>query len=69
MRQPATPPGSGPQARVLDMSVTSHADVIVLNRRPGPRLLPGDLVLERRPVRAPGPGEVVLAASSRSRCR
>ncbi len=28
--------------------------------RPGPTLLPGDLVLERRPVRAPGPGEVVV---------
>jgi NADPH-dependent curcumin reductase CurA len=41
------------------MSVASHADVIVLNRRPGPTPLPGDLALERRPVREPGPGEVV----------
>lgn len=42
------------------MSVPSHADVIVLNRRPGPSLVPGDLVPERRPLRAPGPGEVVV---------
>jgi hypothetical protein len=60
MGQPATLPGSGPQAKVLDMSVTCHADVIVLNRRPGPALLPRDLALECRPVRAPGPGEVVV---------
>jgi NADPH-dependent curcumin reductase len=42
------------------MSVPSHADVVVLNRRPGPSLVPGDLVLERRPLRAPDPGEVVV---------
>jgi NADPH-dependent curcumin reductase CurA len=42
------------------MSVPSDADVIVLNRRPGPALLPGDLVPERRPLRAPRPGEVVV---------
>jgi NADPH-dependent curcumin reductase CurA len=42
------------------MAVPSHADVIVLSRRPGPSLAPGDLVLERRPLREPGPGEVVV---------
>jgi NADPH-dependent curcumin reductase CurA len=42
------------------MSVPTHADVIVLNRRPGTALSPGDLVLERRPLRKPGPGEVVV---------
>lgn len=42
------------------MSVPSHADVIVLNHRPGPEPRPGDLVSERRPLRAPGPGEVVV---------
>jgi NADPH-dependent curcumin reductase CurA len=42
------------------MSVPSHADVIVLYRRPEPTLLPGDLVPERRPLRTPGPGEVVV---------
>ncbi len=42
------------------MSVPSHADVIVLRRRPGPSLRAGDLVAERRPLRAPGPGEVVV---------
>src|SRR5690348_9069251 len=42
------------------MSVPSHADVIVLSRRPGPSLSPGDLVAERRPLRPPGPGEVVV---------
>src|SRR6266581_3988776 len=41
------------------MSMPSHADVIVLNRRPGPALRPGDLLAERRPLRAPGPGKVV----------
>ena len=60
MRQPAALLGSGPQAKALDMSVPSHADVIVLNRRPGPSLHPGDLVAERRPLRAPGPSEVVV---------
>ena len=42
------------------MSVPTHADVIVLKRRPGPALRPGDLVPERRPLREPGPGEVVV---------
>jgi hypothetical protein len=42
------------------MSVPSHADVIVLARRPGPSVLPGDLALERRRVRPPGPWEVVV---------
>ncbi len=42
------------------MSMPSYADVIVLNRRPGPALRPGDLVAERRPLRAPDPGEVVV---------
>jgi len=60
MRQLSTPPGSGPQAKVLDMSVPSHADVIVLHRRPGPALRPGDLVPDRRPLRPAGPGEVVV---------
>ena len=60
MRQLAAPPGSGPQAKVFDMFVPSHADVIVLNHRPGPALRPGDLTPERRPVRPPGPGEVVV---------
>ncbi|HTT51492.1 MAG TPA: NADP-dependent oxidoreductase [Streptosporangiaceae bacterium] len=42
------------------MTVPSHADVIVLARRPGPAVLPGDLAVERRRVRPPGPGEVVV---------
>src|SRR5581483_11624518 len=42
------------------MAVPTHADVIVLSRRPGPALAPGDLALERRPLREPGPGEVVV---------
>src|SRR5207247_525979 len=42
------------------MPVPSHADVIVLHRRPGPELREGDLVAERRPLPAPGPGEVVV---------
>jgi NADPH-dependent curcumin reductase CurA len=42
------------------MAVPTHADVIVLARRPGPALAPGDLVRERRPLREPGPGEVVV---------
>lgn len=41
------------------MPVPTHADVIVLNRRPGPALRPGYLVPERRPLPEPGPGEVV----------
>ncbi len=43
-----------------DRSVPGESDVIVLARRPGPRLAAGDLVLERRPVRSAGPGEVVV---------
>ena len=42
------------------MSVPSYADVIVLNHRPGPALRPGDLMPERRPLRPPRPGEVVV---------
>jgi len=42
------------------MSVPSHADVIVLHRRPGPALLPGDLAPERRPLPPPSAGEVVV---------
>ena len=42
------------------MSMPSYADVIVLHRRPGSELRPGDLVHERRPLRAPDPGEVVV---------
>jgi hypothetical protein len=34
--------------------------VIALARRPGAALRPGDLVLERRPIRPAGPGEVVV---------
>lgn len=60
MRPPVTPPGATRFAKALDMSVPSHTDVIVLKHRPGPSLLPGDLVAERRPLRAPGPGEVVV---------
>src|SRR5450432_3908260 len=59
MRQPATT-GFGTASKGLGMSVPSHADVIVLHRRPGPALRPGDLVAERRPLRPPGPGEVVV---------
>jgi hypothetical protein len=44
----------------MDASVPGHADVIVLARRPGTSLQPGDLVTERRPLRPPGPGEVVV---------
>jgi NADPH-dependent curcumin reductase CurA len=42
------------------MSVPSHADIIVLKRRPGPSLRAGDLAPERRPLRARGLGEVVV---------
>ncbi|HEY2792348.1 MAG TPA: NADP-dependent oxidoreductase [Micromonosporaceae bacterium] len=42
------------------MSAPSHTDVIVLNRRPGPALQPGDLIAENRPLRPPEPGEVVV---------
>jgi hypothetical protein len=41
-------------------AVPADADVIVLRRRPGPALSPGDLVAERRPLHEPGPGEVVV---------
>jgi hypothetical protein len=37
-----------------------ETDVIVLARRPEAALRAGDLVLERRPIRPPGPGEVVV---------
>jgi hypothetical protein len=40
--------------------VPADADLITLHRRPGPALRPGDLVAERRPLRPPGPGEVVV---------
>jgi hypothetical protein len=60
MRRLAIPPSLALQAKVLDMSVPSHSDVVVLNRRPGPSLRPGDLIRERRPLRAPCPGEVVV---------
>ena len=42
------------------MSVPSDCDVIVLKRRPDDALRPGDLAMERRRVRAPGPGEPVV---------
>ena len=42
------------------MHVPSHADVIVLHRRPSAALEPGDLGLESLPVRPPEPGEVVV---------
>ncbi len=48
------------QAARTDPLVPDEADVIVLARRPGPQLQPGDLVLERRPIRAPEAGEVVV---------
>jgi hypothetical protein len=38
-----------------ELSVPDQADVIVLKRRPGPSLRPGDLAAGRRPLRAPGP--------------
>lgn len=40
--------------------VPSHADLIVLNRRPGAALLPGDLVRDRRALPKPAPGQVVV---------
>jgi hypothetical protein len=46
MRQPAAAPGSGPHAKASAISLPSHTDVIVLHRRPGPSLRPGDLVAE-----------------------
>ena len=44
----------------MDLSVPSEGDVIVLKRRPRASLGPGDLAIERRPVRAPEAGEVVV---------
>jgi NADPH-dependent curcumin reductase CurA len=38
----------------------THADLIVLNRRPGTVLLPGDLARDRRALPEPAPGQVVL---------
>jgi NADPH-dependent curcumin reductase CurA len=46
--------------RVSAPVVPSHADLIVLNRRPGAVLLPGDLVRDRRALPKPAPGEVVV---------
>ncbi len=43
-----------------DVSVPSTGEVIVLKRRPEASLGSGDLVLERRPIRAPDAGEVVV---------
>jgi len=45
---------------MTEPAVPGHADVIVVRRRPGPALAPGDLVSERRPLREPGPGEVIV---------
>src|SRR5689334_10016000 len=45
---------------MAEPAVPSLADVVVVRRRPGPALAPGDLVTERRPLREPGPGEVVV---------
>ena len=42
------------------MALPSETEVVVLRRRPGAELLPDDLVLERRPLRMPRPGEVVV---------
>lgn len=44
----------------MDATLPSHAEVIVLKRRPGSALRPGDLATERRPLPAPAPGEVVV---------
>jgi NADPH-dependent curcumin reductase CurA len=48
------------QGGVMEERVPDFADVIVLKHRPGDSLQPGDLIAERRPLRAPGPGEVVV---------
>lgn len=48
------------KGEVMEEPVPDFADVIVLKHRPGDSLQPGDLVAERRPLRAPGPGEVVV---------
>ena len=45
---------------MTEPAIPGHADVIVVRRRPGPALAPGDLVPERRPLREPGPGEVIV---------
>ena len=45
---------------MAEPAIPGHADVVVVRRRPGPALAPGDLVTERRPLREPGPGEVVV---------
>lgn len=42
------------------MSVPTETEVIVVKRRPAEMLRPGDLLPERRPLRPPGPGEVVV---------
>ena len=42
------------------MSVPGDTEVIVLRQRPGETLRPGDLVSERRPLRPPAPGEVIV---------
>jgi NADPH-dependent curcumin reductase len=44
----------------MEAPLPDHADVIVLHQRPGTELRPGDLVPERRPLRRPWPGEVVV---------
>jgi NADPH-dependent curcumin reductase len=45
---------------MADLSVPSDGDVIILKHRPGASLGKDDLVLERRPVRPPAAGEVVV---------
>jgi len=45
---------------MAEPAIPGHADVIVVRRRPGPALAPGDLVPERRPLREPSPGEVIV---------
>jgi NADPH-dependent curcumin reductase CurA len=47
-------------ADLTDLCVPNLGDVIVLKRRPEASLRPDDLVIERRPVRTPDPGEVVV---------
>jgi len=51
------------------MSVPGHADVIILSRRPGTSLSPGDLVPERRPLRPPGLARSWSATSWRASIR
>ncbi|HMG65071.1 MAG TPA: NADP-dependent oxidoreductase, partial [Streptosporangiaceae bacterium] len=57
---PAAGHGPARHPAAQDAAVPDHADVIALRHRPGPALSPGDLVAERRPLRPPGPGEVVV---------